>query len=703
MTASVLPQLLNNAALLLAVAVLYAAIGFRPKEQRGALRQTGVGVLLGGLGVLVMLNAWEFRPGIVFDTRSVVLGLSGLFFGLIPSAVAVVMTGAYRIWLGGAGTAMGVAVIVTSVLVGLVWRAVRSKKLEQGSLIELYLFGLVVHAVMLICAALLPEGGWGAFLDSVGIPVMAIYPVATALLGWVMLAWGERARRVQTAEQLRASEERYRRLFQNALSGHYISTPAGRLVDCNPMFLEIFGFPSLEAALATPIQDLFEAPSNRADFVERVRTEGRVGATELVYQRRDGTEVHVLESAVGVLGDDGSLSEIVGFIVDISERAALESQLIQAQKLEAMGRLAGGVAHDFNNNLAVILGHAELARSELDEAHPVQPALTIIQQAGERSAELTRQLLAFSRKQPARPAIVDLREEVEGARTMLERVLGEEIRLVTEHADDLWMVRIDPGQVDQVLMNLVINARDAIAATGEIRIETANVTVPPKDRAAADDFTAGDYVTLSVTDTGHGIPEDVLSQIFDPFFTTKPEGQGTGLGLSTLYGIVRQNGGWVDVLSEPGAGARFTVYLKRAEGTPTVRPESGDRGDFSGTETILIAEDEAPVLSLSKKILERQGYTVLAALAPGEAISLAEAHDGDIHLLLTDVVMPDMNGGQLKERIERIRPGIRTLFASGYPDEVITSSGLLEEGANFLQKPFTVRGLAERVRNVLDA
>ena len=703
MTASVLLQLLNNAALLLAMAVVYAAIGFRPRAPRTVLRQLAVGVFLSAVGLLVMLNAWELRPGIVFDTRSVVLSLGGLFFGLIPSLVAVVVTGAYRIWLGGAGATMGVAVILTSASIGLAWRAVRYREIERGSLVELYLFGVAVHTVMLVCSALLPEGGRQAFLASVGIAVMAVYPVATALVGWVMLAWRDRSERLETAEQLRVSEERYRRLFRNALSGHYISSPDGRLVDCNPTFLEIFGFPSLEGALATPIQQLFVDPDQREGFVERVRHGGRSGPSEVVYHRLDRSEIHVLESAVGVFDDGGALTEIVGFIADISERVGLETQLRQAQKLEAMGRLAGGVAHDFNNNLAVILGHTELARSELEDEHPVQAALTIIQQAGERSAELTRQLLAFSRRQPAEPTVLNLGDEVEGARTMLERVLGETIRLVTHHPEDLWSVRIDPGQVDQVLMNLVINARDAMEGPGEIRIETANVTIAPDEAARGDDIEPGDYATLSVTDTGHGIEESALDRIFDPFFTTKPEGQGTGLGLSTLYGIVRQNGGRVDVVSRPGEGSRFTVYLKRDDALPTGRQAPRGERPVDGTETILVAEDEAAVLSLAKKVLERHGYTVLAALAPGEAISLAEAHEGEIHLLLTDVVMPGMNGRQLRERIEALRPGIRTLFASGYPDEVITSSGFLDEDAPFLQKPFTVRGLAEKVRSVLDA
>lgn len=702
MTVSVLLQLLNNAAILLAMAVLYAAIGFRPRAERTTLRQVGVGALLGVLGILVMLSAWELRPGIVFDTRSVVLALGGLFFGTIPAMVAVLATGAYRVWLGGDGTVMGVAVIAVSALIGLAWRAVRRRDIEKGSLVELYLFGLVVHAAMLVCSVLLPESGRRAFVSSVGIPVMAVYPVATMLVGWVMLAWRERAQRLETAEQLQVSEERYRRLFNNVLSGHYITTPDGRLVDCNGTFLNIFGFGSREQAMTRPIWDLYKAPSERADFVGRVRDDGRSGATEALYLRPDGSEVHVIESAVGVFDEDGGLKEIVGFIVDISERAALESQLRQVQKLEAMGRLAGGIAHDFNNNLAVILGHAELARSEVAADHHVQSTLTIIQQAGERSAELTRQLLAFSRRQPAEPRVVNLRDEVENARAMLDRLVGEQVSVVTEHFGDLGQVRIDPGQVDQVLMNLVINARDAIEGSGEIRIETANVTVPSNSPLVSDDFAPGDYATLSVADTGHGIPEEIREQIFDPFFTTKPVGQGTGLGLSTLYGIVRQNDGWVDVASEPGNGARFTVYLKRYDGPADQRPSVRAQAAVDGTETILLAEDEPAVLQLARKVLERHGYTVLAAAAPTDAIALAESYEGEIHMLLTDVVMPGMNGRQLQQRIEQIRPGIRTLFASGYPDHVMTSSGVLDEGTHFLQKPFTVRGLAEKVRRALD-
>jgi signal transduction histidine kinase len=385
------------------------------------------------------------------------------------------------------------------------------------------------------------------------------------------------------------------------------------------------------------------------------------------------------------------------------ERQKLQDQVIQAQKMESVGRLAGGIAHDSNNMLGVILGFAEMTLSKLDPTHPVYANIKQIQTAAQHSAALTQQLLAFARRQPASPKVLDLNDTMAGMLKILQRLIGEDIELVWKPGAGLWPVKMDPSQVDQILANLCVNARDAIAGAGRVVIETDNVVFDAASCRELEGPTPGEYVRLSVRDNGCGMDKETLTHLFEPFFTTKGVGKGTGLGLATVYGIVKQNEGHISVQSEPNHGATFEIYLPRhsagAEQDRTAVPEVSAAHD---QETVLLVEDEPQLMNLTRMMLESLGYQVLSAVTPGEAIRLAQEHAGEIHLLMTDFVMPEMNGKDLSEEIQKRHPQVKSLFMSGYTTDAIGTKGFLEEGVHFLQKPYSSNELAVKVREVLD-
>ena len=388
---------------------------------------------------------------------------------------------------------------------------------------------------------------------------------------------------------------------------------------------------------------------------------------------------------------------------EMVEKTTLERQLQQAQKMESVGRLAGGVAHDFNNMLGVIIGHAEIAMNQVDPAQPLHASLMEIHKAAQRSADLTRQLLAFARKQTVAPKVLDLNETVTGMLNMLRRLIGENILLNWQPGKDLWFVKVDPSQIDQILANLCVNARDAIAGVGKLSIETGNRTLDDAYCATHPGCMPGDYVLLTVSDSGCGMDKATLAQIFEPFFTTKDVGEGTGLGLATVYGAIKQNNGFINAYSEPGQGTTFTIYLPRHRGqAEQVRTESVAEPS-TGQETILLVEDEPAILQMTSRILEGLGYTVLAASTPAEAIRLAQEYTGNICLLMTDVIMPEMNGWDLAEKLLSLDPHLKSLFISGYTADIIGHHGILDERAHFLQKPFSTKELAVKVRETLDS
>ncbi len=404
-----------------------------------------------------------------------------------------------------------------------------------------------------------------------------------------------------------------------------------------------------------------------------------------------------------VFNENNDVIGLVEFGHEITERKRAETQLRQVQKLESVGRLAGGIAHDFNNMLGVILGHTEMILEQMDSSQPFHSDLQEVVKAAERSAGLTRQLLAFARKQTVAPKILNLNTTVEGMLKMLGRLIGEDIELEWMPAKNLWPVKIDPGQIDQLLVNLCINARDSITGIGKITIETENSSFDEIYCVRHVGFLPGEYVQLSISDNGCGMEKEVIEQVFDPFFTTKNTGEGTGLGLATVYGIVKQNEGFINVYSEPGQGSTFKIYLPRQSGK-SERISHDQPLDLKkhGNETVLLVEDEPPLLKLGKKMLEKLGYRVLTAGTPGEAIELASKHADEIHLLITDVVMPEMNGRELARQLLSMYPNLKRLFMSGYTANVIAHHGVLDAGVNFIQKPFSLQSLAEKLRDVLD-
>ncbi len=418
----------------------------------------------------------------------------------------------------------------------------------------------------------------------------------------------------------------------------------------------------------------------------------------------------LFQSAPRILSDgrvawDGVELDITDLKRGEQERDGLREQLALAQRMESVGRLAGGVAHDFNNMLAVIAGHAEMALERAGPDDPLRADLQRIHEAAERSSRLTRQLLAFARRQTAAPRVLDLNRTVEAMMPMLRQILGEGIELSWRPDPEAGFVRIDPSQVDQILANLLLNARDATGGTGRVTLETAGVCFEEEDCTVRAGFTAGDYVLLSVSDDGIGMDAQTLSQIFEPFFTTKDPGQGTGLGLPTVYGILRQNSGFVSVYSEPGQGTTFKLYLPRCAELPTPAPcdpePPGPLPPTRGPQTILLVEDEPMIRDITRQMLEQKGFCVLSADNPTEALHLARHHHDPIHLLLTDVVMPRMSGRELARRIAEIHPEARQLYMSGYTANVIAHHGVLETGVHFLQKPFSLKVLLAKVHEAL--
>ena len=426
---------------------------------------------------------------------------------------------------------------------------------------------------------------------------------------------------------------------------------------------------------------------------------------ESEHRRKDGTTfpVELTSMYFGYRGRE----YCTGFAVDITERRraelereTLQAQLAQSQKMESIGRLAGGVAHDNNNMLSVILGNLELALAEVDPTSNLYADLLEIQAAAQRSADLTRQLLAFARRQTVAPKVLDMNVMVEGMLNMLRRLIGEGISLEWSPRRELWPVRVDPTQVTQVLTNLAVNARDAVKDVGRVRIWTDHAVLDAMEAASLGECAAGEYVVLAVQDNGCGMPKDVVQHLFEPFYTTKAAGSGTGLGLATVYGIVHQNRGFIDVRSLPGAGTTFRIGFPRhaQRATEEASPSPTSSG---GRETILLVEDEAAILRLGRRMLEGLGYHVLVATTPGEAIQVASKHGGRIDLLVSDVVMPEMNGRDLAKRLLTMYPHMRRLFMSGYTADVIAHHGVLEEGMHFLQKPFTAATLAAKVREAM--
>ena len=515
--------------------------------------------------------------------------------------------------------------------------------------------------------------------------------------------------RKKAEEALRRSEEKFSKAFLASATALIITRlKDGQVIEVNEAFEKLSGFRRDEMIGRTALDlGTWARAEDRERAMEQFVREGSLRDMdfEFVSKDRQVSIGRISAQHVTISGEPCMLTTVLDLTESKraeAEHARLESQLQQAQKMEAVGRLAGGVAHDFNNMLTVILGQAELALMQ-DPTNPLCANLVQIQQAGEHSAELTRQLLAFARRQTIIPRVLDLNATVAGMLGMLQRLIGEDIDLVWQPGGRLWRVKIDPAQVDQILANLCVNARDAIRGVGKVTIETSNVTFNEAYCTDHPDHLPGSFAMLALSDNGRGIDRETIEHIFEPFFTTKNPGEGTGLGLATVFGIVKQNEGFLTVYSEPGVGTTFKIYFPKHAGDMT--GEAGAPGELprGRGETVLLVEDEPAILRLGRTMIERLGYTVLSAGTPGEAIRLAESNASAIRLLITDVVMPGMNGRELAERIMQIKPGLRCLFVSGYTSSIIAIRGVLDEGVRFLQKPFSMADLALKIRDALDA
>jgi two-component system cell cycle sensor histidine kinase/response regulator CckA len=519
----------------------------------------------------------------------------------------------------------------------------------------------------------------------------------------LLLATVSKALEKQTlARDLQVAEERYRWVTENIMDAVFLVGMDGRIVFANRRLFTLTGyteaeligqpvFPLLTPEGAQQVQARMAAASAGQDVPPFFETE---------FVRKDGSRMSIEANVANVLKDDRLVARLVA-ARDVTDRKLLEEQFRQAQKMEAVGQLGGGIAHDFNNLLTVIAGRSHLLLAGMPPGDPGRRHVELIQQTAERATVMTRQLLAFSRKQILAPQVLDLNIIVTGIQPILQRLIGENIDLVVEPSATPAWAKVDPGQVEQVIMNLAVNARDAMPEGGRLTLRTAHVTIDEAYARSHMGVEAGPTVLLEVSDTGTGMTAEVQSHIFEPFFTTKPVGRGTGLGLATVYGIVKQSGGYIDALSELGRGSTFQIYLPLAEEAEFAGlAETSAARHAGGSETVLLVEDEEEVRELAREILTLMGYTVLAASEPAEALRISLEHTGIIDLLLTDV---GMSGRQVADRLTAERPGLKVVFMSGYTDNAIVHHGVLEPGTAFVQKPFTPESLTRKVREVLDA
>jgi PAS domain S-box-containing protein len=495
---------------------------------------------------------------------------------------------------------------------------------------------------------------------------------------------------------------RFRRLTESGVIGITVGDAAGHILEANDAFLKTVGYSRDDFRAGTiNFHDMTPPEWSHSNALawDGLRAHGLAGPWEKEYFRHDGSRVPVLIAAAML---DDSLN--IAVCLDLSDRKRLEEQLRRATKMEAVGTLAGGMAHDFNNLLSIILTYTDLILDDLAPVDPKREDLEEVRKAGHQAAGLTRQLLSFSRQQVLQPRVLDLNEIVTGMDRMLRRLLGEGIELSLLTAQSVGRVHADPGQVEQVIMNLVVNARDAMPVGGQLSIETANVDLDAEYAALHLGVTPGPYVMIAVADTGSGMDKVTLARVFDPFFTTKEAGRGTGLGLSTAYGFVKQSGGHIWVYSEPGQGTTFKIYLPRTDARESALPTPPPSpATLRGSETVLVVEDDDQVRASMRAALRRYGYNVLEAQNGGEAFLICEKYTATIQLLVTDVVMPRMSGREVAERLGPMRPEMKVLYVSGYAEGSVVHHGVLDSGVHFLQKPITAEVLARRVREVLEA
>jgi len=512
--------------------------------------------------------------------------------------------------------------------------------------------------------------------------------------------------------EVHEAEKKYRGIFENAVEGIFQSSFDGVFISVNPAMAKMLGYISADDLINSVnniSKQLYVNPESRAEYIALLKENGEVLNFQTKLHTKSGETIWVSINSRLVYGNDGGISFIEGMVQDITsqkkaeeERERLEQQLTQSQKMESIGRLAGGIAHDYNNMLGVIIGYSDLLLMTLPKDDPSTEKIIEIYKAAQKSENLTRQLLAFARKQTVAPKVLDLNDTVSNMLKMLQRLLGGDIKLNWYPGDNLSPVMMDPGQIDQILVNLCINSKDAITGKGKISIETKNAVLDESFFKDHMEGKPGDFVMLSISDDGCGMNPDILEHIFEPFYTTKDSGKGTGLGLATVYGIIKQNNGIINVYSESGQGTVIHIYLPGYSGKPDAIHEVSREVVMGKGETVLLVEDEERLLSLGKQMLHDLGYTVIAIGEPLEALQIAD-ENMNIDLLISDVIMPEMNGRELSEKLSQRYPDLKCLFMSGYTADVIAHQGIINEGIHFIQKPFSRKDLAVKIREILNS
>jgi PAS domain S-box-containing protein len=832
METQILVGLIYNTALLLSMCLVYDALVLNKDAVQSFLKKVLTGFLLGAIGIAVMSTHWQWYPGVIFDTRSLLLSISGLFFGSVPTVIAMGATGAYRLYLGGSGAMMGVSVILASGIIGMLWRRKSRTEPADTPFLALYFFGVVVSLAMLFLMLLLPGPIILETMMKIGVPVMIIYPVGTALLGsliasrhrhiraeeslreseerftfameatrdglwdwditsdtgyfspgyyrmlgyepdefattshsWVDLlhpedrehalsvnnaciekridsfevefrmraksgdwVWilgrgkavsrdadGRAVRMVGThvditerkiaEEKIRESERRYRTLFELESDATFlIDNESGDIIETNETASRMYGYSREELAGMRNV-DLSAEPDQT-----RQAGHDRLTAIPIRWHRKKDGTIFPVEIAARHISWQGrsvhiaSIRDISERIRSDEERRALEIQLFQSQKIEAVGQLAGGVAHDFNNILTVILGYASILLKDTGQSHPSRPLLEQIASSAGRAAELTKGLLAFSRKQVLDSRPVGMDEIVLDIQKMLARLIREDIDFRTILPDTILTVHADKGQLGQVLINLVTNAVDAMPDGGKLTIHVQPYTMDMRFIEQHGFGSPGEYACVSVEDSGVGMDEKTREKIFEPFFTTKEPGKGTGLGLSIVYGIVKQHNGFITVEGEKEIGTTFRIYLPLAVPPvcETLSEEPPDYSKVCGRETILLAEDDDIVREMNEITFSDAGYRVIAARDGEDALMKFVENRDRIDLLAFDVVMPRMDGKKAYEEIKSLHPGMKVLFMSGYTRDIIVRKGIPDDEVFFISKPFGPYELLKKTREILD-
>jgi len=688
-------DLILNLSLLVAITVVSGFIERRwpYKTILGTIMQ---GTLFGATAILGMLRPLNLGPGLIFDGRSVMVSLCALFFGPWAASVAVVMTVAWRITIGGVGALTGSLVILSSAGIGVFSYFRFRPQYYPPSLQMLYFFGLAVHVAMLAMMFTLPGSAGMIVIKRIGLPVMLLYPLATILAGKIL---SDQVRAEQSARLLRESEELYKTLVENIDFGVTMINSDFKIIMTNAIYGKWFDRPVDEFVGKSCFEEFEkrQAICPHCPGVKAMAT-GRPHSVETEGIRDDGSRISVAVSAFPLFNQDGSTRGFIEVVENITERKRLEEQLRQAQKMEAIGTLAGGIAHDFNNLLMAIQGYTFAMLGEVDSGSPHYEKLKAIEGQIESGANITRELLGFARKGKYEVRHVNLNEVLEKSSALFGRT-KKEIIIHKKFRDDLWAVEADTNQMEQVLMNLYINSWQAMPQGGHLYLETANVVLTETDMSHSY-MKPGRYVKVTVTDTGKGMDEKTKERIFEPFFTTKEMGRGTGLGLAMVYGIVKGHDGYINVYSEEGKGTTFKIYLPASE-KRAVKEETAAAEIFRGEGTILVVDDEKEIAGVMAQFLEALGYSVLTANNGVETLKIYGENKDKIDLVILDMIMPEMGGGETFDRLKEMNPAIKVILSSGYSLNGQASEIMGRGCMGFIQKPVNIAELSKKIRDVL--